>query len=79
MKFLIMYFLCSMILIESIYSLTNKHKSRHHSRKNKKQVIRPNVHDVKRFLKAQITPETQAYQPTLVDSLQDTNKMSDGK
>jgi hypothetical protein len=78
MKFLIMYFLCSMILIDSIYSLSNKHKSRHHSRKSNKQNIRPNVHDIKRFLKPQIAPEAQAYQPTLVDSLNDVNKMSDG-
>ena len=77
MKFLIMYFLCSMILIDSIYSLSNKHKSKHHSRKSKKQHIRPNVHDIKRFLKPMIAPPTQAYHPTEVDSLQDVNKMSD--
>jgi len=77
MKFLIMYFLCSIILIESIYSLSNKHKSRHRMRKLRKQYMRPNVHDIKRFLKPMIAPPSQAYHPTMVDSLQETNKMSD--
>merc|ERR1740139_142132 len=75
MKFLIMYFLCSMILIDSIYSLSNKHKSKHHSRKSKKQHIRPNVHDIKRFLKPMIAPPTQAYHPTEVDSLHDVDML----
>lgn len=80
MKFLIMYFICSIIVIGNINALSNKHKSRHHSQKNKikKQHIRPNVHDIKRFLKPMIAPPESAYHPQEVDSLSEAKKISDG-
>lgn len=82
MKFLIMYFICSMILIGNFYALNSKNKFHNFAstdtKKNRKQNIRPNVHDIKRFLKPIVTPPSQAYIPTEVNSLSDINKMSDG-
>lgn len=84
MKFLIVYFICSMILIGNFYALEfrNRNRFRNFANTNKyrgrKQNIRPNVHDIKRFLRPMITPPDQEYKPTEVDSLQDINKMSDG-
>jgi hypothetical protein len=80
MKLLIMYFFCSIILIANINALSAKNKSLNHSRKHKlrKQHIRPNVHDIKRFLKPMIAQEAQAYRPQEVDSLADYNKLSEG-
>ena len=71
MKFLIMYFFCSIIVIDNINALSSQNQSHNHSRKSrsKKQRIRPNVHDVNRFLKPMISPSEQAYIPNEVNSL----------
>lgn len=76
MKSLIMSFFCIMIIISNI----NSHKSHNHKHKlsHKKQHYRPNVHDIKRFLKPQIAPEESAYRPEEVDSLSNLHKASDG-
>jgi hypothetical protein len=79
MKFLIMYFFCSIIVFENINALSSQNQSRHHSRKSrsKKQNIRPNVHDIKRFLKPMISPPEQAYIPKEVSSLGNYDMKSD--
>jgi hypothetical protein len=70
-----------MILVGNFYALNSENRlhsfAKIDSNKSRKQNIRPNVHDIKRFLKPIVTPPSQAYIPTEVDSLQDINKMSD--
>jgi hypothetical protein len=81
MKFLIMYFICSIIVIDNLNALSTHSHSRHHSKKSrsKKQHIRPNVHDIKRFLKPMISPPESAYRPQEVDSLSEAKRASEGK
>jgi hypothetical protein len=80
MKLLIMYFICSIIVIDYINALSTSSQSHYHSRKirSKKQNIRPNVHDIKRFLKPMIAPPESAYRPQEVDSLAELKKASEG-
>jgi hypothetical protein len=80
MKFLIMSFFCFMLIIANINALSTENRSHHQSHKHKlkKQHYRPNVHDIKRFLKPMIAPEAQAYRPQEVDSLANYNKLSEG-
>lgn len=81
MKFLIMYFICSIIAIEYINAHSTRHHSRYHSRKNnsRKQHIRPNLHDVKHFLKPMMAPPESVYRPEEVESLTALKKASEGK
>lgn len=80
MKLFIVYFFCSIIFIANINALAteNKFHNHHHKSRSHKQNIRPNVHDIKRFLKPMIAAPEQPYIPEEVSSLR--NKMeSDGR
>ena len=61
MKYLVMYFFFSIVIIGNMQSLE--------SSKSRKQSVRPNVSDIKRYLKPLMQAADSPYIPKEVDTL----------
>jgi len=70
-KFMMVYFFLSLIIISNVQSL-EKFKS-------KKQNIRPNINDIKRYMRPIMQAPDAPYIPKEVDTLNNFDVKSDGK